>query len=268
MTAAVSYVYAVARDGGALHEALTGVSGVSGAPVRLVRAEGCDGLVVAVSPVPSNEFDEESLRRHLEDLDWVERTARAHHRVVEALAGCTTVLPLRLVTVYRDDERVRSVLADGCDAFASRLDELASRAEWGVKVFVDEPSEGTQQDASATELSPGRAYLSRRRDRRNAREDAYRRAGQAVSRIESAARAHAVGRVRHRPQQGALGPRTGQNVSNDAYLVPLQNAEDFRVEVARAADGFTGVRVEITGPWAPYSFAAPDLPQDRTDPAP
>ncbi|MEI5010983.1 GvpL/GvpF family gas vesicle protein [Streptomyces sp. PmtA] len=34
-------------------------------------------------------------------------------------------------------------------------------------------------------------------------------------------------------------------------------AEAFRDEVSRAADDLDGVRVELTGPWAPYSFATP-----------
>ncbi|MGW2181926.1 GvpL/GvpF family gas vesicle protein [Streptomyces sp. NPDC001732] len=269
MTAVVSYAYAVARDAPALEETLTDLSGVSGAPVHLVRSESCAGLAVAVSPVSGNEFGEADLRSRLEDLDWLEATARAHHRVIEALAERTTVLPLRLVTVYLDDERVRSVLEGRCDAFDSRLDDLACRAEWGVKVFVDEPAaQPPRTRPPAGEPSPGRAYLNRRRAQRSAREDAYHHAGQAAERIESAARPYAVGRVRHRPQQGGIAPRRGENVTNDAYLVPLRHTEEFRAGVARAAEGLTGVHVEITGPWAPYSFAAPDTPEDREEEAP
>ncbi|MFF4096757.1 GvpL/GvpF family gas vesicle protein [Streptomyces sp. NPDC001834] len=263
MTAAISYAYAVARDDGTLHQALAGLAGVCGAPVRLVCSQECEGLAIAVSPVPESEFAEGALRTRLEDLDWLESTARAHHRVVEALAERTTVLPLRLVTLYRDDGRVRSVIEERCDAFGSRLDALASRAEWGVKVFVDEPAAPRPKEPSAADdLGPGRAYLSRRRAQRNAREDVYRDAGRVAERIESAARPYSVGHVRHRAQQGALAPGTGQNIINDAYLVPMRDADAFRAHVASAADGFEGVRVEITGPWAPYSFAAPDMPQD------
>ncbi|MFF8614196.1 GvpL/GvpF family gas vesicle protein [Streptomyces sp. NPDC015350] len=266
MTAAISYAYAVVRDVPALEEVLTDLSGVSGAPVHLVRSESCDGLAAATSLVSGSEFGEAALRSHLEDLDWLEATARAHHRVVEALAERTTVLPLRLVTVYLDDERVRSVLEGRRDAFDSRLDELASRAEWGVKVFVDEPTEQPPAPRPPTgEPSPGRAYLNRRRTQRAARENTYRHAGEAAERIESAARPYAVGRVRHRPQQGGIAPRTGENVTNDAYLVPLRHTEEFRAGVARAADGLTGVHIEITGPWAPYSFAAPDTPEDQEE---
>ncbi|KIF01731.1 gas vesicle protein, partial [Streptomyces sp. RSD-27] len=47
------------------------------------------------------------------------------------------------------------------------------------------------------------------------------------------------------------------------YLVADAHAEAFLSAVAGAADGLPGVRVEVTGPWAPYSFAtAPPGPDE------
>ncbi|MEU9619369.1 MULTISPECIES: GvpL/GvpF family gas vesicle protein [unclassified Streptomyces] len=276
MTEAITYAYAVARDtDGSLEEALSGLSGVADTPVHLVRVGRNDDVVVAVSPVPERDFQEAALRTHLEDLDWLEAVARAHHRVIEALAARTAVLPLRLATVYLDDERVRLMLRARHEAFAGRLTDLAAQVEWGVKIYVEPPAAtesptdaptgtglnpdtGVSPDTGLSpdaDLSPGRAYLSRRRAQRHAREDAYRDAEQAAERVEAAGRAHAVDRVQHRPQQGELARGPGENVINDAYLVPLQHAEDFRADVMRAAEGLSGVRVEVTGPWAPYSFA-------------
>lgn len=64
-------------------------------------------------------------------------------------------------------------------------------------------------------------------------------------------------RARHRPQQGRLAQGAGENVANDAYLVPRPAAEEFRRRVLDTAGDLPGVRVEVTGPWAPYSFATP-----------
>ncbi|KPC60821.1 GvpL/GvpF family gas vesicle protein [Streptomyces chattanoogensis] len=262
----ISYAYAVARDAdGALEDALAGLPGVADAPVRLVRTAQQADVVVAVGPVPAQDFLEDALRAHLEDLDWLESVARAHHRVIEALAARTTVLPLRLATVYLDDERVRLMLETRRQAFADRLSALEAQVEWGVKIFVEaaETSEAAEAARQPDEpppdagLSPGRAYLSRRRAQRHARDDAYRDAERAARRVEDAARAHAVDRVQHRPQQGELARGPGENVVNDAYLVPREHAESFHADVLRAAEGIPGVRIEITGPWAPYSFATP-----------
>ncbi|WP_405747069.1 GvpL/GvpF family gas vesicle protein [Streptomyces sp. NBC_01525] len=258
MTEAVTYAYAVARDDdGTLETELSGLPGVADAPVRLVRAGQDDDVVVAVSPVPAQDFREEALRAHLEDMDWLETVARAHHRVIEALAVRATVLPLRLATVYLDEERVRLMLKDSREAFSTQLSEMAGLVEWGVKIYVEDlrAAEGPAAPSAEAGLSPGRAYLSHRSAQRHAREDAYREAEQVSRDVEAAARRHAVARVQHRPQQGELARGPGENVVNDAYLVPQQAADGFCTDVLRTADGAPGVRVEATGPWAPYSFA-------------
>lgn len=127
MTPTISYAYAVARDAdGSLEKALSGLPGVAEAPVHLVRVERSDNVVVAVSPVPERDFQETALRAHLEDLDWLESVARAHHRVIEALAARTAVLPLRLATVYLDDERVRLMLQARREMFALQTERPGS----------------------------------------------------------------------------------------------------------------------------------------------
>jgi hypothetical protein len=43
-------------------------------------------------------------------------------------------------------------------------------------------------------------------------------------------------------------------VLNQAYLLPVERADDLRALVASLAD-HPRIRVELTGPWVPYSFA-------------
>ncbi|MFI9785058.1 GvpL/GvpF family gas vesicle protein [Kitasatospora sp. NPDC051984] len=255
MTRSVSYTYAVARYVDGLRRTLRGLHGVGGEPVHLVEPTHGAGPVAVVSPVPEQDFEESALRRHLEDLEWLEDLARAHHGVIEAIAARTTVLPLRLATVYLDDIRVRAVLDERQSVFDEQLSHLADHLEWGVKLYVDQPTTPAGPPPNP-EPGSGRAYLRQRRAQRDSRQDAYQAAERAARRIETAARAYAVERVRHRPQEGQLAVGPGVNVSNDAYLVPLDHAEPFRTDVLHSIDGLAGVRVEVTGPWAPYSFAA------------
>ncbi|MGW2262716.1 GvpL/GvpF family gas vesicle protein [Streptomyces sp. NPDC001780] len=258
MTEQVVYAYAVARDSAELAEALSGLEGVARSPVHLVRGGQGGELVAAVSPVDAADFGEVPLRRHLEDLTWLEAVARAHHGVIEVLTERTTVLPLRLATVYLDDDRVRGMLDRRGDVFADRLARLAAHVEWGVKLYVEPPAEEPPPAVPASDdAGPGRSYLRRRRAERHARDDVYRTARSAAESVAEAARRYAVEHARHRVQQGELARGPGENVTNDAYLVPLERGEEFRAEVRRAAEGLSGIRVEVTGPWAPYSFAAP-----------
>jgi hypothetical protein len=253
------YAYAVVRSSAtAVPTALTGIRGVAGGPVALLRA---GPVAAAVSAVPADEFSEAALKARLEDLDWLEATARAHHFVVDALAAHTTVLPLRLATVYRDDARVEQMLNERERDFTSLLDRLDGHLEWGVKVYAEEDPAAPpdEWDAPADEPGSGRAYLRRRRQQYRSREDVWRAAEEAARRTAELARGLAVDRARHRPQQGDLAAVPGRNVrnvANDAYLVPRHLAEEFLERMRHAADDLPGVRVEVTGPWAPYSFTA------------
>ncbi|MFF8828272.1 GvpL/GvpF family gas vesicle protein [Streptomyces sp. NPDC015131] len=259
----VTYLYAVADDAPALRETVRDLRGVGGAPVRVLSGEG---VAAVVSGVPAAEFEERPLAAHLEDLTWLEAVARAHHGVVDAVAARVTVLPLRLATIYRDDAGVGALLDASGAAFRSRLARLAGHVEWGVKLYLDAPPAGgaTEDEGGgsggAPGLSPGRAYLRSRRNERTARDEAHRAAADAARRVDEAALAYAVDHVRHRVQQGPLAGGPAENVGNDAYLVPSGRADAFLAAVREAAGSGSPVRAEITGPWAPYSFAA-DVPE-------
>ena len=81
------YVYAVCRPLGAPLQSQ--LKGVAGDPPRLLTHHG---LIAVVSHVPERDFAEEPLRRHLEDLDWLTETARAHQQVMEPGAKGKIVL--------------------------------------------------------------------------------------------------------------------------------------------------------------------------------
>ncbi|MFF9909177.1 GvpL/GvpF family gas vesicle protein [Streptomyces sp. NPDC013457] len=272
----LTYVYAVAADTPALRASLDGVQGISGVPVFLlggqrpgvdagtVQGGGPDAVAFVASRVPADEFDEPTLKERFEDLEWLEGVARAHHEVVQAVGRHGTVLPLRMATVYQNDERARQALAAQRQAFAERLSLLRGSSEFGVKLYVcpavpPEDGGNPADSPDASSLSPGKAYLRSRRAQHRARENRYEPAERAAARVEELASRFSTHRVRHPAQRGALaGPE--ENVLNDAYLVPADQADEFRSTLAGAVEDIDGVRMEVTGPWAPYSFAMPPPP--------
>ncbi|MFE4871954.1 GvpL/GvpF family gas vesicle protein [Streptomyces sp. NPDC056682] len=279
----LTYVYAIARQTEPLRELLAGLQGVGRAPVVLLAADpgagaapaarsGPAALALLVSPVPQQDFNETALKDHFEDLEWLEEVARAHHEVVQAVAARETVLPLRMATVYQDDGRARRALTEQQPAFARRLAELDGHTEYGVKVYLDPsaPSAATPPGDAALPgpTTPGKAYLQRRKAQHHARETVYQQAQQAAEAVAAIAANYTPHRVRHAPQSGALaGPREDrrENVLNDAYLVPDGDAPRFRTDIEQAAREFPDIRIEVTGPWAPYSFAM--TPDQAADPA-
>ncbi|MFI6638072.1 GvpL/GvpF family gas vesicle protein [Streptomyces sp. NPDC050504] len=253
------YVYAVTRPfEGVLPE---GVEGLDGRPPRLV---GHEGLVAAVSPVGAGDFDEIPLKAHLEDLGWVTATARTHQAVVAALATLTTPLPLRLATVCRDDSGVRRLVDSGREHFVRTLERLDGRVEWGVKVYVDEgpaTAAAARVPGEPGRVPSGRDYLRGRRQERDARDDAWKRAVTAARQLHTELCRHAEDGVVHRPQDARLSAAPGRNVLNAAYLVERAHSEAFVERVEALHPASPAIRVELTGPWAPYSFTGQQAPR-------
>ncbi|MGW2858460.1 GvpL/GvpF family gas vesicle protein [Streptomyces sp. NPDC001205] len=240
------YVYAVTRPfTGALPD---GVLGLDGRPPVLI---GHRGLCAVVSRVPAGDFGAAPLKAHLEDLDWLGRTARGHQAVIAALAGITCPLPLRLATVCRDESGVRRLLDSGRARFVPAMERLDGRVEWGVKVYA-QPER--QAPAPEVKAATGRDYLRRRLGQRQSRDETWRRAGTLARALHAELCDRAEAERLHRPQNAQLSGEPGENVLNAAYLVPRERSEEFVAAVRDCVPHITGVRVEITGPWAPYSF--------------
>lgn len=254
------YAYAVTRKVDCrLPESLRGVGDV---PVHLV-ADG--DLAAVVSPVPAADFEEAPLRAHLEDMQWLERTARDHQQVVDAVAATACALPMRMATVYRGEHGVRRMLAEDRERWESALAMLDGRDEWGVKMYAS--AEGSAGPAPETVSAAadagdsrrpvsGRDYLRRRQEARQAREESRQHAeGWARQAHEELAKLAEHTRL-HRPQDARLSGAKGENLLNGAYLVPRSEAGAFTALVGELADRAARLRIELTGPWAPYSFTS------------
>lgn len=247
-----SYVYAVGRDGADLHAVAAELTGLHGEPLRTVAGSG---LTALVSSVPADDFGTDGLTERMADLAELEALARTHHEVVEAAHARTTVLPMRLATVYLDDARVHAMLSERAPELGELLSWLDGHAELGVKVYADPVHAQAEAAPAAPSAGSGRAYLRQRRDQRRRRDDAYRAAGAVAGAVRDTVAPLTRGVVAHRPQQGELASGPGENIANEAYLVPRTRVREFHQALAGLTESDAGVRVEITGPWAPYSFA-------------
>jgi hypothetical protein len=246
-----TYVYAVTREP-AGPAALEGLRGVAEAPVRALTHAG---LVAYVSTVPLEEFGEEPLRRSLEDLDWVGEAARAHNRVVETVAETVPAAPVRLVTVYSGDEQVADMLQRRHDDFAEVLAQVTGRREWGVKAYAEKPAPRPspgEAEGGLVATRPGTEYLKRRKASLRTRDDAWRDAAARAERVHETLAGVAVASRRHRPQDPQLSGRDDWMLLNGAYLVDEHRSEAFAATLDALRE--PGLELDLTGPWAPYSF--------------
>ncbi|MFF5971123.1 GvpL/GvpF family gas vesicle protein [Streptomyces sp. NPDC012769] len=221
------------------------------------------GLTALVEPVPAADFDEAPLKERLEDLDWLAEVAHAHHAVVAAAGRQATTVPLRLATVCRGPSGVRRLLDEGERDLSQALDRLTGVHEWGVKLYVDEaaaagsgPAAGPPDTGGGTaRAASGRDYLRRRLGEQRSRRDADDTVTRTAHRLHRVLTGAALEAVLHPPQQARLARAPGRNVLNAAYLVRDEGRQEFLDAVPPVEDAHTGLRLEITGPWVPYSFA-------------
>jgi hypothetical protein len=261
------WAYAITDQGGGAD--LSGLTGVAGTKVRDAVA---DGFTVLVSDVDLAEFGEAALRRNLENLTWLEGVARAHHRVIDAAARLFPLLPARLATVYSSDAAMAAALARRRTELRAALRRVGGRVEWGVKAYAaprpdtrEEPvpaPAGRATDAGAGGAGgtggAGLAYLKRRRAQLTARESSQQAAVAGARAIHEELSGRAAQARLHPPQSPQLSGNQLPMLLNTAYLLDASASAGFASAVAAAATAHPELRLELTGPWPPYSFAEED----------
>jgi len=244
--------------------------GVDGAGA-LERVEA-RGLAAVVSRVPLGEFGAEPLRQNLNDLDWLERVARGHESVLEAALAQSTIVPLRLCTIYESEQSVRDMLEREHDSLVRALDALAGRQEWGVKLIADgdrlaEEARSRSAEVAALEdelgaRTGGGAYMLRRRLERHVREAVESLGAELADEVHAELEAWAGDAVVLPPQNPELSGHEGRMLLNAAYLVDAERVQGLRELVAELEERRRGLgaHIELTGPWPPYNF----LPDGHT----
>ncbi len=233
------------------------VAGVGGAPPRTITAAR---LTAIVGDVGDREFGEAALRRNLEDLDWLARTAREHHAVLEAVAERGPVVPMRLATMFASDAGVTGTLQERADDFREALSLISARSEWGVKAYAVRPADPAEDPGragagrAAPPTGPGAAYLQRRRAQLTASKDARQEALASARTVYARLGRFAVSSRLYPPQAPGLAGQPTPMILNAAFLVANERAGEFAAAVADLTARHRFVQLTLTGPWPAYSF--------------
>lgn len=224
------------------------------------------GLAALVSRVPAAEYNDESLREHLEDLEWVERTARAHEAVLEEALHSHTIVPLRLCTIYRDIDGPHRLLLENDQALTEALARVAGCREWGVKVFVDLEAFESATALEDEELTPsggesaasGAAYLARRQRERSVAGRASELRAQCAEAVHSHVSRLAREAKSNPVQRPEVHGRELTMLLNGAYLLERErvSALEETVDDLKGRWQPSGFVIELTGPWPAYNFTS------------
>lgn len=257
------YLYGITRSSiradAAAEESREGDAG----PVRLVER---GDLAAIVRPVALSDFDAERLRQRAEDPTWLAAAVQQHNAVIAAVHARRAVLPARFGSVYASAEDVAAALESSHDRLASQLARLEGCDEWGIHVYADRPSVESRvvaEDpalraglADVASASAGKAYFLRRKlldQVADATEQAL--VDLAQSAFDRLLRLAVDGEVS--PSSRRQTEDAELEILRAAYLVRRAGREAFLAELAAIAEETAELRCEYSGPWPPYSFAAP-----------
>ena len=229
------------------------------------------GLAAVVSQVSLDEFGQAELEANLTDLKWLESKVRVHQTVLETVLASRVCVPMRLCTIYRDEQRVQALMTQHYADFVATLERLQGKQEWGVKVYCDRPAlagkvgevSGRVQELAAQikGKSGGAAYFLKKKLEQAIAEEVERIGDETAQHSLDGLAEHAEAAVTNSLQDQKTTQRQDDMLLNAAYLVPDDQLAAFQVELENLqnAYGAQGFSFEMTGPWPPYNFATINL---------
>lgn len=228
-------------------------------------------LAAIVSSVSLEEFDEERLRENLNDVAWLEEKARAHEAVLEEMLLSTTVVPTRLCTIFRDEKQVREMMGREGPGLREALERLDGKSEWGAKAFAEPgaleraAAERAGEESGEGALSPGAAYMDRRRREARAREDAEEVADGWAQQIHASLSGVAAEALLNPLQRREVSGHEGDMLLNGVYLVENEVIDRFRELGGALGEQYRerGISLELTGPWPAYNFVKSSIESAR-----
>lgn len=250
------YLYGFVPEGTGLPE--RGLLGLGDSPVELIAGPG---FGAAIGGVPEEEYGEAAVEVRGGDVEWMAEQGLRHEQVVAWFVDHASILPSRLLTLFRSEDALRTVMDREADRILSDLERFEGRREWNIKVFY-EPApllehlaelseEIARLDEEIARAGPGKRFLLEKKRKDLAATESRAAARGLASKLLQGLRARAEDTATlATPSEGA------PVVLNAALLVPSEREAELRdyVEAEERRLRTFGMTVEFTGPWAPYRF--------------
>ena len=251
MRTTATYVYCLVKSPRkpSLAKAPRGVPG-GGTPRAIA---GDKGTWLIVSEVPLDLYGSAAIDSGLRDLTWVSERAMAHEAVIEHVARASDLVPMKLFTIFRDDDRAVAHVAKRRDV-AGIFRRIAGSSEWSVRMTAAAPvSSKTVAMPLDVRANSGTSFLLKKKSERDATREAASAARQAVDKVYGDLASIARGAVRKE------GDVAGTSLLLDAaFLVRRSQQARFTSAANRLAATArqAGCDLTLSGPWPPYHFVA------------
>ncbi len=222
------YAYCVVPDG---HAPAGQLHGLQGAPVEMLAV---GGIAVWISHTDRPEPEVAAVTQH--------------NAVVEAaVTEEVTPVPLRFGQWLEDESALRAGLADKVAAYQQALRQFAGCLEFGLRLIDPNEAQGAR-DVHTAGATSGYEYMQALREN---------------SRLAGERRAHAervLERIRERMQdivqaEREEAARTPHAIVTISHLVSRPDFDEYRERARALRAAFPELRLLLSGPWPPYSFA-------------
>jgi hypothetical protein len=172
---------------------------------------------------------------------------KAHNVVVEAaVSEQVTPVPLRFGQWLENEETLMVALHEKAPVYAARLAEFAGCLEFGLRLI--DPNEQGARVVQETPATSGLEYMRALQESSRLADSKRSRAEQ----VHAQVRELLNGLVREeRVEEG----RTAHAVLTLSHLVARQSFDAYRERARGIREAFPDLRMLLSGPWPPYSFA-------------
>jgi hypothetical protein len=229
-----------------------------------LSVESFQDLAAVWSPVPLEDFCGPEAAERLRDLTWIGPRVIRHQEVVAGVMRHSPVLPARFGTIFSSSANLKKVLQVHHDTIAGCLERLRDQGEWAVKGMLDRAGAKdrlfslklAEEADRLGALSPGTRYFQEQRLRAGSDQELKLWLQEVSRELWTGLRGYAA-EVRERRlfSREVTGSRQDM-ILNWAFLVPEQAFAGFQARIREAAAQYagSGLTIECTGPWPPYSF--------------
>lgn len=243
---------------------IPGLVGIDGEHRVFTLSKG--DIHAALSLVPLQQFGPRALEQGMGGLEWVAPRVLIHERIIEEIMAVYPVMPIRFCTIFAATDRIAELLKIHHAKIIRFFSDIGDKQEWGIKGYIDGSrfgealkkghSAARAGEAEQGEVSPGQAYLFRKKKDLAIKDRFDGMVAQITEEAFQDLLAHAVNGVRSKALQGDDGEEKREMVLNAAFLLPKRDVRGFLDYVKETEEKYRshGLTLSVTGPWPPYNF--------------
>jgi len=222
-----------------------------------------NGITVYYNHVPENEYGEQNLDQHIQDMDWLEKNVIEYHSHMDELRRKTTFIPFQFGTVYKSKKSMEKFLQEHGNHFQDDLNYFSGKSEWGVKVFLSNKLfrkwviKNNTTGSAENDLMSGAAFFKKKKTEYEALAHENETLAGILEDIKEKVNDTAIEcKEIDFLEMSNEDEKTLKPVFNLSLLINNNSNTALTISINKLIDeyGKCGVIPRLSGPWPPYNF--------------